>query len=96
MIPNKSSSANKLTIAVCVSVKIKAESTENISFSLVWWMPHIVFGGNQNRVFKRYYTKYFSDTNSFYDISCYSLSQKENWIKSLLNWRRTILNNKYR
>ncbi len=34
---------SKLNIAVCVQVTVKAESKENIDFSLVWNMPNVTF-----------------------------------------------------
>ena len=43
---------SKLAIAVNVQIKVKANSKENIQFSLVWNMPQICFGDGQ-QMYKR-------------------------------------------
>ena len=44
----------KLAIAVCVNVKVKANSQEKIDFSLVWNMPKIHFNENPNKLMNKY------------------------------------------
>ncbi len=43
----------KLTVAVCVNIKMKAQSKDNIEFALVWNMPHISFNGEKDKIVKR-------------------------------------------
>ena len=45
---------------------------------------------------KRYYTKYFPDTNenSGLDIAAYSISRKNDWVCEIENWQNPILTNK--
>ncbi len=45
---------------------------------------------------KRYYTKYFPDTNenSGLDIAAYSISRKNDWVCEIEKWQNPILTNK--
>ena len=67
-------------MAVCVNIKIKPFSKEKINFSLVWNMPNISFSGDREKIFKRFYTRYFSQNNqdSSKDMACYSLANQKN------------------
>ncbi|CAF1103253.1 unnamed protein product, partial [Brachionus calyciflorus] len=88
------SKSRKLTIAVCVKALIKSQSKESIEFSLVWHMPNINFGSDVKKYYKRFYTRYFPESpKSSLDISCYSLSQRINWLRQLFTWRIPILHN---
>ena len=84
-----------MAIAVCVQVKVKANSKENIDFSLVWNMPTFSFNGDKDKVNKRFYTKYFSDENEncALDISNYAQSQRAEWIRLIREWQKPILTN---
>jgi len=88
--------SQKLAIAVCVQVKVKANSKENIEFSLVWHMPSFFFNGDKSKMYNRYYTKHFpaENENCALDIASYSLSKRSDWIKAIREWQRPIFSNK--
>lgn len=85
----------QLAIAVCVNIKIKPFSKETIDFSLVWNMPNIYFSGDKDKLFKRFYTRFFPQENahSSEDIACYSMSARNDWLKLIDEWRSPILKN---
>lgn len=85
-----------MAIAVCVNIKVKPFSKENIEFSLVWNMPNISFPGDSEKIFNRYYTRYFpaENPNSSIEITSYSLANKSNWLNAINEWREPILQNK--
>lgn len=47
--------------------------------------------------FFRFYTRYFSneDVNSTKNIACYSVSKKNEWLESIKDWQRPIIENQY-
>ena len=87
--------AKRLAIAVCVNIKLKPFSKETIDFSIVWNMPNTYFSGDKEKVYKRFYTRYFpNDTvNSSEDIGCYSVANQNNWLRQIDEWRAPILDN---
>jgi uncharacterized protein (DUF608 family) len=88
---------NRFTVAVCVNIHLKALKTERIDFALVWNMPQIYFSGDENKMFRRYYTKYFSDfdhCDCAKRIAAYAFANEKNWLDSIRRWRAPILENK--
>ena len=59
-------------------------------------MPTISFLGDEKKLYKRFYTKYFSENHadSSLNIASYSFANRENWIETIRNWRKPILDNK--
>ncbi|RNA02073.1 non-lysosomal glucosylceramidase, partial [Brachionus plicatilis] len=83
---------NKLAIAVCVQIKVPAHSKDRIEFALVWNMPNVSFVNNQKK-YKKFYTRYFSDENPdcAKEIACYSLHSWKSWEKELSEFRQPII-----
>lgn len=81
---------------MCATIKVKPLSKETVQFSLVWNMPNIYFTGDREKLFKRFYTRFFpfENMNSSEDIACYSLASQSEWSKAIKEWRDPILNNK--
>ena len=80
-------------------MKVKANSKENIEFSLVWHMPNFFFNGDKTKIYRRFYTKFFNDEknpNCSMDIASYALSKRVDWIKSIRQWQKPIIDNKYK
>jgi non-lysosomal glucosylceramidase len=88
---------SKLTIAVCAKIKVKANSQEEIKFSLVWHMPEIYFSGDSSMIVKRFYTKYFdiSLPTTSREISSYALKSQSFWLDQITDFQKPILLNKY-
>lgn len=86
----------RLAIAVCVNIKVKPFSKETIDISIVWNMPKIHFTGDTERIYNRYYTRFFpaENKNSSIEIASYSLAQRNQWLKEIGIWREPILKNK--
>jgi len=59
-------------------------------------MPQIYFTGDCSQKLNRFYTRYFpaENPNSIIEISSYSLSNRNNWLKAIDDWREPILENK--
>ena len=85
-----------MAIAVCATVKVKPFSREAINFSLVWNMPNIYFSGDSEKIYKRFYTRYFpyEYLTTSKDISCYAAANQIAWSKEIKTWRTPILENK--
>lgn len=91
----------KLATAVCAQIKLKSQSKENVDFSLVWNMPNVSFSTSRMNTserlsYKRFYTRYFPDTdpNCAKNITCYSISKRNDWLTKLKDWRQPIFENK--
>lgn len=86
------SKKTKLAVAVCAKVTVKAHSSQNIDFTLVWHMPKIKFLKG-TKTYDRYYTRYFeTNQNTAQNLATYALSNYETWKKSIDDWRTPILN----
>ena len=55
-------------------------------------MPEIYFSGDPSRKYKRFYTRYFS--NSITEMAQYSFTNQNRWLNEISEWRKPILNNK--
>jgi non-lysosomal glucosylceramidase len=85
--------SSKLSVAVCVKINVKANSSESIKFSLVWNMPKVSFRNPKN-VYTRYYTKFFEQNEETSQrIACYGFGKYSNWKNLIDEWRKPILNN---
>ncbi len=88
----KENCLERLAVALCATIKLNANEKKYIKFSLAWNMPEIYFSGDPNRKYKRFYTRFFSNTIT--EMAHYSFTNQNRWLNELNEWRNPILKNK--
>ncbi|EPB70424.1 hypothetical protein ANCCEY_10478, partial [Ancylostoma ceylanicum] len=86
--------SEELGIAVSCRFAVPALSFKCSTFSLVWFMPVVHFGG-KSRSYKRWYTRYVGEeSGSIEKLVDSALIEGENWRLEIEKWQEPVINDK--
>ncbi|KAL6741732.1 hypothetical protein Aduo_014959 [Ancylostoma duodenale] len=93
-LPGEISTDQELGIAVSSRFAVPALSFSCSTFTLVWFMPVVHFGG-KSRSYRRWYTRYVGDGNgSIEKLVDTALMEGENWRLEIEKWQDPVINDK--
>ncbi|EYC33418.1 hypothetical protein Y032_0002g788 [Ancylostoma ceylanicum] len=93
-LPNELATSEELGIAVSCRFAVPALSFKCSTFSLVWFMPVVHFGG-KSRSYKRWYTRYVGEeSGSIEKLVDSALIEGENWRLEIEKWQEPVINDK--
>ncbi|CAI4229920.1 unnamed protein product [Auanema sp. JU1783] len=87
---SKKWNARELGVAICNKTVVSSGSSTKMEFSLTWDMPIVRFG-NEQREYKRRYTRFFDSENAAAELCKRSLERWELWEEKINNWQNPVL-----
>ncbi|KAK6755400.1 hypothetical protein RB195_014021 [Necator americanus] len=88
------SSDTELGIAVSSRFDLHSSSSKRSTFSLVWFMPVVHFGG-KSRSHKRFYTRFFgNEEESVEKIISSAMRKGEEWRMEIEKWQQPVVDDK--
>lgn len=83
----------EMACGLATKTNILGNTTKQVEMVLVWDMPTIFFP-KQQRIYNKFYTKYFGADSSALKIAAYALENYNAWEDSICHWQEKVLNNR--
>ncbi|XP_057653442.1 non-lysosomal glucosylceramidase [Diorhabda carinulata] len=80
----------EMACGIAAKIRIGPRECQEVEMSLVWDIPTINFPLRQ-KIYSKFYTKYFGKENAILKIISYSFDNYSSWEEAIYNWQEPVL-----